>query len=175
MITHFLKYLTRGFMSQDLRSGKYGCKYICIAQLSPSTSQAKPKPKPSWGWDGPIFTLSLLITDRGTGHGCRWLFLRTPQYSLISSLGLEPSPFQGKPCQVDMNMTPAIMIPIRKVRMIRNVLHIQKGSLWKWPMYQFQIEMLKYSHVRGVWLTKMGHFWLNRAFFKWGGWSMHYN
>ena len=36
-------------------------------------------------------------------------------------------------------------------------------------MYQFQIEMLKDSHVRGVWLTKMGHFWLNTAFFKWGG------
>ena len=73
--------------------------------------------------------LSLLITDRARGTVVGDFSERTPQYSLISGLGLKPGPFQGKPCEVDMNMTPAIMIPIRKVRMIRNVLQIQKGSL----------------------------------------------
>ena len=57
-----------------------------------------------------------------------------------------------------MIMTPAIMIPIRKVRMIRNVLQVQRSSWWKWPMYQFQIDMLQNSHVGGVWLSKTGHF-----------------
>ena len=60
-------------------------------------------------------------------------FFRRPQYSLISSLGLQPSPFQckqnhGKPSQADMKMTPAIMMTLRKVRRIRNVLQVQGGS-----------------------------------------------
>ena len=52
---------------------------------------------------------------------------------MVMAIAMEHSPFQvkpnhGKPSQVDMKMTPAIMMTFRKGRGIRNVLQVQGGS-----------------------------------------------